>query len=409
MNTTENKITENQMEDIINAMNEEIEKHNELDNITDEQMKSVPTEIVSEDDQTVVFGARAGEVPNIYHLKTSDKDILDVLDNNIKDNPQLSAEKIVESVKDEYSISESEVKSFTEALIAYSNNENINYYNLMPASIKFTIDTLAASNGIPKKHYNEMTKKILDEFIDDSELDSIFVDFDKSIKKAIQIPSTADMYLENTKETIINKLQELSDTVREENPEKADTLLKIRDSYIQSITFERLIDSYNNNGKVRKAVRRDFDKVKRYCDEYNFRNEKTIFKMNDCNIVLSALKKVLIDDGKLLIFVNSEEEENIEQDLELTDITEVDIAKFVVLFCKSSENLNPHDIVDASYMYYGMKNIIMLMYTDKTKTEFAAELINNIVNIIKFIRTKEEEYNVGDLRKSRKSKNKSTK
>lgn len=409
MNTLENKITEEQMEDIINTMNEEMEKHNEIDDITEEQMKTVPTEIVSEDDQTVVFGAKAGEVPNIYHLKTSDKDILDVLDNNIKDNPQVSAEKIVESVKDEYSISESEVKSFTEALIAYSNNENINYYNLMPASIKFTIDSLAAANGIPKKYYNDMTKKILDEFIDDSELDNIFVDFDKSIKKAIQIPSTADMYLENTKETIINKLQELSDTVREENPEKADTLLKIKDSYIQSINFERLIDSYNNNGKVRKAVRRDFDKVKRYCDEYNFRNEKSIFKMNDCNIVLSSLKKVLIDDGKLLIFVNSEEEENIEQDLELTDITEVDIAKFVVLFCKSSENLNPHNVVDASYMYYGMKNIIMLMYTDKTKTEFAAELINNIVNIIKFIRIKEEEFNVSDLSKQRKSKNKSRK
>lgn len=409
MNTLENKITENQVDDIINVMNEEIQKHDEIDNITEEQMKTIPTDIESEDDQTVVFGARAGEVPDIYHLKTSDKDILDVMDNNIKESPEVSAEKIVESVKDEYGISESEVKSFTEALIAYSNGDNVNYYDMMPASIKFTIDSLAATNGIPKKLYNDMTKKILDEFIDDSELDSIFVDFDKSIKKAVQIPSTADIYLENTKETMIDKLQELSDKVREENPEKADTLLKIRESYIDAIDFKRLIDSYNNNGKVRKAVRRDFDKVKRYCDEYNFRNERSMFKMSDCNVVLSALKKVLIDDRKLLIFVNSEDEDNIEQDLELTDITEVDIAKFIVLFCKSSENLNPHNIVDASYMYYGMKNIIMLMYTDKTKTEFAAELINNIVNIIKFIRIKEEEYNVSDLSKQRKSKNKSRK
>ena len=56
-------------------------------------------------------------------------------------------------------------------------------------------------------------------------------------------------------------------------------------------------------------------------------------------------------------------------------------------------NMDPGNILDAAYMYYALKNITMLNLTNETKTDFAAELINNICDIIEFIREKEAEFN----------------
>ena len=81
-----------------------------------------------------------------------------------------------------------------------------------------------------------------------------------------------------------------------------------------------------------------------------------------------------------------------------------DIYKFAILLCKHCENLDPTNVVDASYMYYLVRNIIALKYTNETKTDFSAQLINNICNVIVFIRVKESEFNESNLVKSKSSK-----
>jgi hypothetical protein len=73
--------------------------------------------------------------------------------------------------------------------------------------------------------------------------------------------------------------------------------------------------------------------------------------------------------------------------------TKEDLNKFIILFCRTSMNMNPNELLDASYMYYALKNITMLNLTNESKTPFAAELISNICDIIEFIRAKEAEFN----------------
>lgn len=394
----ENKMTDKELKVLYDSIRDESSKYDSIDDITEEQMKDVPTEVVAETDQDVVIGSKVGEMPKVMKLKESDSDIIEVLDGKTEDEDALKA-LAIEGAENDLGLTEDEAVSFGEAVLRYRAGEDFNYYGALPNKLKLMVDQLAASVQLPKTQRNHIVAQLFDEFINDHELEDIFVDFDKSIKQAMQLPSAEDMYLENMRDVMTNKLQEMADTIRAEDSEKADTLIKIKNAYIESTTFERLIKAYNESGRVRKAVRRDVDKVNRYLDEYNFRNNKTIFKMSDANVMMLALKKVLIEDKRMLIFVESEEE-NVEQDYTDLDITEQDIAKFLILFCKTSENLDPHNIVDAAYMYYGMKNIIMLMHTEETKTAFAGELISNIVNVIKLIRNKEEEYNGDNLSKS---------
>ena len=66
--------------------------------------------------------------------------------------------------------------------------------------------------------------------------------------------------------------------------------------------------------------------------------------------------------------------------------------------------MDPCDLIDATFMYYLMRNIIMLKHGNESKTEFAAELINNICGVITFIRDKEAEFNESNMDKSKHAK-----
>lgn len=66
--------------------------------------------------------------------------------------------------------------------------------------------------------------------------------------------------------------------------------------------------------------------------------------------------------------------------------------------------MDPCDVIDAAYMYYMMRNIIILRHTQETKTAFAVELINNICDLITFIRDKESDFNESNLDKSKRIK-----
>ena len=129
--------------------------------------------------------------------------------------------------------------------------------------------------------------------------------------------------------------------------------------------------------------------------------------MNDVRLVPEALRKVLIEDlDKSLSVIENDisELDPINRAIYMADISESDIKKFCVLIFKYCENMDPCDLIDATFMYYLMRNIIMLKHGNESKTEFAAELINNICAVITFIRDKEAEFNESNMDKSKHAK-----
>ena len=121
---------------------------------------------------------------------------------------------------------------------------------------------------------------------------------------------------------------------------------------------------------------------------------------NDATEMPSALTSVLIINP----LSNVTENDTLKKRLIDMKITDIDIKKFCVLITKTCEGKDSTNVMDAAYMYYLLRNIITLKLTHEAKTDFAVELINNICDVITFIRNKEADLNATNLDKPKSAK-----
>ena len=311
----------------------------------------------------------------------------------------VSDEDVENRIKEDSAIlgmSDEETIIFMGLISKYRKKEITNVFPELPNTIKNMIINMAQQQGIPFTEYNKMARMFLDEIIAQAELDEVFVDFETSLNEALKIPTVADMYSEHTRMIMDEKIPEIIDKIKDTEPENAKLLEDIRDRFHHSYDLDWLRVHFEENARTRKLMRRDYKDPIKFCSEFNFKNKTSKFKMQDCRSIGPALCRVFINEiepGSRIAEMN---------------ITESDLNKFVVLLCRSCMNMDPDNILDAAYMYYLLKNITMLNLTNENKTPFAAELINNICDIIEFIREKEAEFNASSVsanrRKPRKRK-----
>lgn len=313
-----------------------------------------------------------------------------------KENIEISDEELASIAKDNFDLNDDEAIAMLTAISELKKNPNYPIYNDLPEKIKKMIKELMIKNGIPAIQTNNVARMVMMEFLSDSEVDSIFIDLEKAINEALNIPSILDLYTEHTnnvmKETIPKMIEDIKDT----EPEKAELLSRVKDSFDRSFDLSFAINSYNNNSRIRKCVRKHDKNFKRALDEFNYKNEKSNFKMNDVTELPAVLYNILIKEPASIVETYSKDGAEVPNYIQKAfdlKITESDVNKFCILICRSCDDLNPKDVADASYMYYMMKNIIVLKHTREAKTDFAAELISNICDAITFIRNKEAETN----------------
>ena len=326
------------------------------------------------------------DIANGVDISLSDEDV----ENRMKDNLQMM------------DMPDADIAEFCMLLSQYRKDKKSipNVYARMPASMQEVIRKMALSEGIPFTEYNNMAKLFMDEFISQAELDEAFVDVEKSLDEALKMPTIADMYSEHTKEVMEVRIPEIIERIKDTEPENAKLLENIKAAFDDSYSLRRLIDHYKENTRTRKLIRRDWEKPEKFCDEFNFKNQNSKFKMPDCRSIIPALQHVLYvtKDDEL-----DEKEYGFIDKVTSMNITEPDVFKFVILFCRTIMNYDANALLDAAYMYYALRNITMLLMTNETKTPFAAELINNICDVIEFIRKEEEEFHVSNKSNGRKS------
>lgn len=384
------KVTEDAIPEEVLKMNESINDTSDVESEGGEEGYSSEIKDISLDssyEDLLVNGSSE-------QLAESNASIFDVAEGK---GTEISDEVVEDRVKDQMStmfdLPDEEMIEFCQLLSDYRKDKSSvpNVYFRMPNSVKRIIQNVGAEQGVPWTEYNRIAKMFMDELISQAELDDIFIDFEKSLNEALKIPTLSDMYSEHTKEVMDVKIPEIIEKIKDTEPENAKLLERIRDEFHDAYSLKRLKEHYINTARTRKFMRRDWEKYTRFCDEFNLMNSRSKFKMSDCRSIVPALDRVFFKD--------IEEGSRIEQ----MNITEKDIDKFVVLFCRSCTNMNPEDIFDAAYMYYALKNITMLNLTNETKTSFAAELINNICDIIEFVREEEDKFDVGNKSNKRKS------
>lgn len=359
----------------------------------------------------------------------------------LTEEEQIAAEKrAAEDAKDNFDLTDEEMYQLFETMSKIRENPKYPVYSNIPDKFQKMVRDLARQNELPASQWNSLARMIIMEMIQDTGLNDAFIDLEKSLNSALSLPSISDLYSEHTREVMEIHIPETIEKIKDEFPEKAEMLGKVRDAFKESYTFSFAKEEYKNNSRVRKAVRRsDNEKELKHClTDFNGRNDKSKFKMNDITEVAKVLTEVLINRPQEAKFIpeyiqkkidyikNGDENENNsnvrflpiynddvyygyvdtndssvrdsikENVFEFGDKvvypTEEDIKKFIILITKSCESKDPLSVIDASYMYYMMRNIIMLKHTQEAKTDFAAELISNIIETISFITNEEANF-----------------
>lgn len=349
-------------------------------------------------------GTRVGFVsgPGVANVS-----LFDIDGDKIPDADKKVIESTANTAKDTFDLSDEEVFMMMDTLTKMKNNPNYPVYINLPKKVQTIIAKLAYDNKIPIANLEGVAKTMMEEFMKEAGIDNTLIDLEKAIDEALQIPSIMDLYTDHTKNVFENIIPETVEKIKDEFPDKARMLTEVKHAFQDSYTYAKMMSEYCSNARLRKTIRRWETETFKVLDRFNYMNSKTNFKMNDVNLTLEVLKQILINDPNISAAIHDENNSNIpEIDTKLIEmnITIEDIHKFVILLCKHCENLNPTNVVDASYMYYLVRNIIALRYANEAKTDFSAQLINNICNVITFIRVKESEFNESGLVKSKSSK-----
>ena len=299
---------------------------------------------------------------------------------NVKEIDEINEANLVSSInskiKGESGLSDAEANAMLDAILTYRKDPKANVYSMRPMNMKTAINNICASNNIPITQRNAVAKTMLQEIIDEAKVDQEFVDIEKALDKAMRIPSLTDIYNDYTSETMDEKIPAMADAIQDSDPERAEMLREVNRRFNYAINYRELKDQFDNKASIRKAIRRDYLKWIKMAELVNFINQDTEFKMPDAKMLGGILSKVLL------------EEEN-------TDIEEADVFKFLVLVFKGIDKYRDQtNILNAAYVYYLLKNIMMLNYTnDKAKGSFSVELISNIKTMIYYIRVREAEFN----------------
>lgn len=351
--------------------------------------------------------------------KSDKKDLVDEIFpdiDNIKDlpDPEESTELtdsaktvLSNSAKENFNLNDEEMIQLIDCISHYKKDKNYPVYKNLPATIKADLTKAAVEAGYPMSNINQFAKYAMDQLINNAELEGAFVDLEKSIDEALNIPSISDLYSEHVSKVMDEIIPESIDRIREEYPEKADMLEKVRDAFHRAFSLCDLKVAYNSNARLRKSIRRYTTELDRELNYFNHKNEKTNFKMIDVTEVPAALFEALVTYPTYVQKMHEEAGDEVPElykKILSYKITAEDIDKFSILLAKSCENLNAEDLIDASYMYYLSKNMVVLKYSQEAKTDFAAELISNVCGTIAFIREKEAEFNESNLDKSKSAK-----
>lgn len=276
---------------------------------------------------------------------------------------------------DKINISVSDVDTLITLANRVKEGEKFSYYASMPDSIKELINTTigvemgSKMGSFIKEGRNYIAGSLLQDIVNDATQEVAYNDLQKSIAAIKGEGAKAmmkDQYWSDVKKYLLFGTIEKADKLREDGKtEQADKYEKVHDAFIESYMMTEMLELYKR-GKIR--VREiDIEKFAKTCRNFNFKYQNSTNVINDVTQTLVILDRHA--DKKF----------------------DIDVIKaFICAFIKYTDikNMKPDDIVDHTFMYNWIFNIITLdMYNkdDEFSVEFHDQLINNINNFLAVI------------------------
>lgn len=317
----------------------------EINPVTGEQTVIGPASSKSENDVTI-------------------SDIVDGKDEDILADTTIKEETY--SKLNEYGLTNEETEQFTSVILRRLQGEKFSIYKELPMKIKNMVRGMCGSNNI--NQLQACSEIVVDQFISELKIEQEFVDFQDSLKKEIGGLDMMNIYDEYLKETMEDKLIAKANELEATEPEKAKTLREISEAYKDSYEFTTMIKALEENWKETRRLDKEVKKYDRYCTEFNYKYKDSKFKINDIKLVAHSLDRAMKDYS----------------------VSISDIKKFVVLFCRITRNMRPDNIVEHSYMYYTIKNILALDYM-KIESEAYTKTVESVLKVMNLIESKRVE------------------
>lgn len=284
--------------------------------------------------------------------------ITEIMENKDIEKINSSIDDNMENVlKDMGFKNDTDILNFINILNRHRSGEKIKYQEL-PDIVKNMIVGLGNCDGTVSK--STIVKNVLDFFINEINIDKEFIDFQESLKKELDIPSVIDMYSDHLKENMEVTMLEKADKLEPIDADKANTLREISAAFTESYTYNRMIECIESHTKEYNRIDREVKRFKQHCRSFNAKYQNHKFNINDINLLQDILYR------------------------HFEDVTEDQVKKFIILFCRICQNMSPDNLVEHSYMYYTIKNILSLEYTD-SKSDFYNTIINNIMKVFSII------------------------
>lgn len=286
---------------------------------------------------------------------------VDIVDTTIEKmlSSDEEAEVLKSGLKDTFKISDNDVLQMLDVIKRYRKNEKFSVFNALPDSIKVMVRQQIGEAAVDRANLNLFSKLMIEEFVTeilDKGVEHDIIDFQKSIQETLgSIPNIVEMYSDTIRENMEQELIKKAEEIQETNPEGAAIYRGCAKAFTDSYTFTRQREILKD-GKVRRKLYKEEYAYKRYCDEFNCKNEKTQFSIRD---IYKLGQSMITSIAPML------------------DLDEHDVATFVILFIKSCRDLDHNKTEDAMYMYYSIFNIINLEYYDG-KGEFGRIVLTNI-------------------------------
>lgn len=319
-------------------------------------------------------------IDDIMNLDNVETDITKV--EITQDSLQKAIDKIYPGIK----VDEEDIVTLLSLANRYNKGESFSYYQSMPDNIKSSINVVLGDvspemGPYVKEGRNFVAKQLLDSIVEQSVMDTATRDMN------IAAMNTVSEFNNLSKESLTEffKLQktqfEVNYPAQADNYEKAlaageideKDVEKIKraitvyrgvaNSFKQAYMYTEMMEAYRA-GKI-KVKPIQISKIKRTCDEFNYKYQKSINTINDIKFIITTLDR------------------HADPDIDIDTIK-----KFVCIFINYTKNKKPDDVVDHTFMYYFVKNIISLDQYDHTseeENEFYTELLDRLNSIFKEI------------------------
>lgn len=230
-------------------------------------------------------------------------------------------------------INEADIYDLISIMTRFKNKEKFNVYEALPNIFKSEIFKAASElGGIDKSTLNFLAKNFINEIIEDSIMSDEIEKFNselKSISESVNnVPGLiVDGYNDEIKSKFEDTLNEAYDNIKESDPDKAKRILKIKKSFIDSYTLERIFSLIEKSpsliNRAYKTARDKFNSVIAESEskfgansKFNNVSDKNIPKIKTIDCVNNILKEkyknastmsVLIHNSMISAIENSDE------------------------------------------------------------------------------------------------------